>query len=119
MVAVSATAGTVCALVASLVGSWAGVHAYKQSRNKKRRNKPWFEWTEDDVAEFVSSMGHTQRWSVQYPAIIFRHDLDGHALQQISTEDLEDIGFTERDSKKILRAFAAKVKLVGFPKCRE
>lgn len=81
----------------------------------QRENTPWFEWTEEDTAEFISSLGRTERWHIHYSALVFRHDIDGHTLQRSSTDDLQDIGFTPRDANKVIKAFAKKVKLVGFP----
>ena len=67
--------------------------------------KPWFEWSARDVAEFVRVNKSEQ---IKYTAIIFKNQIDGRFLSQCSALKLADLGFDEQDAKDILRAFERK-----------
>ena len=68
--------------------------------------KPLFNWTVEEVAEFIAYLGDSKRWRKKYPKIIHKQKIDGEYLNNCDKYDLIKLGFERKDAKRVLYAFS-------------
>mmetsp|Transcript_36148 Transcript_36148/g.58003 ORF Transcript_36148/g.58003 Transcript_36148/m.58003 type:complete len:631 (-) Transcript_36148:145-2037(-) len=64
------------------------------------------EWTSEQVAYFVRSLGKSIRWT-EYAKQCLEIDIDGATLQDATVDILVELGFNEMDAAKILESIAS------------
>ena len=101
------TTGAVVGISASGIAALMGVNAYRDYKAIVDY-KPLFKWDVDEVSQFISSLGSSEKWMRKYPMIVWKKRIDGEYLTECDKYDLIEVGFERKDAKRLLRAFTLR-----------
>ena len=101
------TIGAVVGISASGIAALMGVNAYRDYK-AILDYKPLFKWDVDEVSQFISSLGSSEKWMRKYPMIVWKSRIDGEYLTECDKYDLIEVGFERKDARRLLRAFTLR-----------